>query len=737
LFDNNNFEGEIPSTLGLVNTLEIVRLDRNSLSSTIPSNISNLKILFELHLSNNKLEGPVPDLSGMTRLQYVDLSNNSFDPSEAPGWFKTLPRLRELVMENCGLTGQLPSGLLDLPALETLRLKNNEFNGTLKVDNSANGHLQVIDLENNKITWATQPNNISLLLLGNPVCDIEAGLSSSKLCHSMSTLPGSYTTNMEDCADRACSGDLKPNPRTCQCQVPYQGELIFISPSFSDLSNASRFKELENSLMMQVLLDSVFICCLSFDNNNYLNMEVQFYPSDHEYFERMEIVRIGSTLGNQIYKAPNEFGPYYFIGNSYPFTDAPESRSKRLNKPEITGISVGSLILGFAILGLGFYALRQKKKAAKAIELSNRFAWNPHGKNSGTIPTLKGARWFSLSELKNATNNFSEDNVIGSGGCGKVYKGELSNGGGTVAIKRFQLQGFSQDGVEIKNEIEVLSRVHHKNLVGLMGFCLEKSEQMLVYEYVSNGTLRENLCGRGDIYLNWKTRVRIAVEAAMGVAYLHNHANPPIIHRDIKSTNILLDENLNAKVADFGLSKFVAEGGKEQGGKGHVSTKVKGTLGYLDPEYYMTNHLTDKSDVYSFGVVMLELITARLPIEDGKYIVREVRRALHSGGFDALRKQLLDPLLSDSDSDVGLTGFENFVNLALSCVEEMTTHRPAMSEVVKELECIAEQRPINNSATVEIKESSYHSSIDREVSSEYALFHYSGPYVVPTTVEPH
>ncbi|GLJ34366.1 hypothetical protein SUGI_0690990 [Cryptomeria japonica] len=733
LFDNNNLEGKIPSTLGLVNTLEIVRLDRNSLTSAVPSEISNLTNLFELHLSNNKLEGPIPDLSGMIRLQYVDLSNNSFYPSEAPDWFTTLPRLRDLVMENTGLTGQLPTELFDLPAIETVRLNNNDFNGTLKVDNNAKGHLQIIDLENNKITWATQPNNISLLLLGNPACDSEAGLSSSNLCRSTSALPGSYTTNMGVCLGRTCSGDLKPNPRTCHCQVPYQGDLIFISPSFSELSNASRFKELEESLMVQVFLDSVFICCLSFDNNNYLNMKVQFFPSENKYFERMEIVRIGSTLSNQIYKAPREFGPYYFMGNSYPFKDASESGSGKLSKPVIIGISVGSFVMAFAILTLGLYALHQKYKATKAIELSNHFAWNPNNKNSETIPTLNGARWFSLSELKHATNKFSENNVIGSGGCGKVYKGELSNGGGTVAIKRFQLQGFSQDGVEIKNEIEVLSRVHHRNLVALMGFCLEKGEQMLVYEYISNGTLRENLCGRGDIHMNWKTRVRIALETARGLAYLHNHANPPIIHRDVKSTNILLNEDLTAKVADFGLSKFIADGGKQRPGKGHVSTKVKGTLGYLDPEYYMSNHLTDKSDVYSFGVVMLELLTARQPIEEGKYIVREVRRVINNGGINALQKQILDPFLSDSDK----LGLENFVNLALSCVEELTAHRPAMSDVVKQLECIVEERSLSGSACVEIKESSYHSPIDRDVSSEYAMFHYSGPYIVPTTIEPH
>eukprot|EP01018_Ginkgo_biloba_P022108 Gb_10155 [translate_table: standard] len=780
LFDSNEFEGKIPSTLGLVQTLEVVRLNRNSLDGQVPPNISNLKHVSELHLSNNKLEGPVPDFSELTRLQYVDLSNNSFGTYETPRWFTTLKQLTTLIMENCGLKGQLPSELFDLPDLETVRLRNNFFSGTLKINPSVSPQLKLIDLRNNNITWAIQQNDITIMLLGNPACNSENGLSSTESCRSDGNTVGSYFTNLTVCSeDNKCSGQFKPNPRTCQCQVPYEGELIFRSPLFSDLSDSSRFKLLEDTLQTELLLDSVVICCLNFDSNDYLNMKVQFFLSDNMYFGRMEIARIGSALSNQIYKPPAEFGSYFFIGYSYPYLDTSKSNSSRLNSRAIISISVVAVVVALGMAALGFYALGQKSRAEKAIQFSNRFGreifcayinakilatekleisiwimkefvsetdssdtidlsitiitimiawWEPSGELSGqSTPRLKGARWFSFVELKKATDNFSDINEIGSGGCGKVYKGILYMGGEIVAIKRIQ-QGISQAGAEFKNEVEILSRVHHRNLVGLIGFCFEKGEQILVYEYISNGTLRENLCGRMGMNLDWRRRLQIALGSARGLSYLHEHANPPIIHRDVKSTNILLDDNLIAKVADFGLSKlFVAD----HGGKDHISTQVKGTLGYLDPEYYTTHHLSDKSDVYSFGVVLMELITARPPIEGGKYIVREVRRTLDTGGINDFCEQLMDPLLRKSPDDVH-RGIESFIRLALRCVEDVTAHRPAMSAVVKELESIADPEGLHNYATT-----SRDGSIGRkEPCDSMNLFDYSGPYIVPSPVEP-
>ncbi|KAK1626379.1 hypothetical protein QYE76_000694 [Lolium multiflorum] len=279
----------------------------------------------------------------------------------------------------------------------------------------------------------------------------------------------------------------------------------------------------------------------------------------------------------------------------------------------------------------------------------------------------------------------------------QVYRGTLSTGQ-LVAVKRSQ-QGSQQGNLEFRTEIELLSRVHHKNVVSLVGFCLDQGEQMLVYEYIPNGTLKESLTGNSGLLLDWKRRLRVMLGAAKGIAYLHEHADPPIVHRDIKSSNILLDERLTAKVADFGLSKLLGEDGR-----GHVTTQVKGTMvsfmhrpvhtkafkllpGYLDPEYYMTEQLTKKSDVYSFGVLLLEMITAKTPLERGRYIVREVRTALDRSTDMYGLHELLDPVLAASPSSLG--GLEQYVDLALRCVEEAGAKRPTMGEVVGELEQIA------------------------------------------------
>lgn len=285
-----------------------------------------------------------------------------------------------------------------------------------------------------------------------------------------------------------------------------------------------------------------------------------------------------------------------------------------------------------------------------------------------------------------------------------------------------------QGGNEFKTEIELLSRVHHKNVVSLVGFCFEKGEQMLVYEYIANGTLKESLSGKTGIKLNWMRRLRIALGAAKGLQYLHELANPPIIHRDIKSNNILLDEHLNAKVADFGLSKLLGDPEK-----GHVTTQVKGTMGYMDPEYYMTQQLTEKSDVYSYGVVMLELVTARQPIDKGKYIVREVRQRMDKTKVGYNLQEIIDPVILG----ITLGGLEKFVDLAMRCVVEEGNERPTTGEVVKEIESIMQIAGLNPNSDSASTSASYEGAIkgyDHPYSDD-SLFVYSGQYL-PSKVEP-
>ncbi|KAI3928777.1 hypothetical protein MKW98_024378 [Papaver atlanticum] len=217
---------------------------------------------------------------------------------------------------------------------------------------------------------------------------------------------------------------------------------------------------------------------------------------------------------------------------------------------------------------------------------------------------------FTYEELKMATNGFSDANLLGQGGFGYVHKGVLPNGT-EVAVKSLKA-GSGQGEREFQAEVEIISRVHHRHLVSLVGYCMVGDKRMLVYEFVPNNTLEFHLHGKGRPTMDWSTRLKIALGSAKGLAYLHEDCHPKIIHRDIKAANILIDFKFEAQVADFGLAKIASDTNT------HVSTRVMGTFGYLAPEYASSGKLSDKSDVFSFGVMLLELITGRRPVDSNQ-----------------------------------------------------------------------------------------------------------------------
>ncbi|XP_049936924.1 leucine-rich repeat receptor protein kinase HPCA1-like isoform X2 [Nymphaea colorata] len=735
LFDDNQFTGQIPSTVCLVKSLEVLRLDRNSLNGSVPSNLNNLTGIIELNLAGNKLTGTLPNLTGVTTLNYLDLSNNSFDPSPIPSWLTTMQSLTTLVMEGGVLQGPIPRSLFSLPSLEILKLKNNRINGTLSLDNDTNRQLLLVDFESNQISSVTVGlvTSYTLILYGNPIC--VSDLANTRYCQLPTQVSDSYSTNLTSCGNITCPQGQKLSPQSCECSYPFEGLLIFRAPAFQDISNSSRFTGLEYQLWTNLSLapHSVYLSNLYFDVNDYLVAPVDFFPSNGIYLNQSEILRISSYLTNQSFKPPSGFGPYYFV--SLPYIQQGASQAKSFSSSAIIGIVVGCSVLVILLFLLGFYALKYRKRAKEAA-LNPFETWTRvHSKGHGDAPQVKGVRWFSFNDAKKYTNNFFEGNEIGAGGYGKVYKGTLPSGQ-IVAIKRAQ-KGSTQGAHEFKTEIELLSRVHHKNLVSLLGFCFDQGEQILIYEFISNGTLGESLSGRTGIWLDWKRRVKIALDSARGLAYLHELADPPIIHRDVKSTNILLDEDLNAKVADFGLSKLI-----DDEGTGHVSTQVKGTLGYLDPEYYMTQQLTYKSDVYSFGVVMLELVTAKPPIQRGRYVVREVKAAIDKTKEFYGLEEILDPTIRGETSLVSL---QKFVGLALQCTEELASKRPSMNEVVKEIEAILqneqfnERRSASASTNLGIPVQGIHQPYDEQISGKGFSsdeFKYSGAYAFTSHVEP-
>ncbi|CAL5369632.1 unnamed protein product [Camellia sinensis] len=287
---------------------------------------------------------------------------------------------------------------------------------------------------------------------------------------------------------------------------------------------------------------------------------------------------------------------------------------------------------------------------------------------------------FSYDELAAATGSFSEANVLGQGGFGYVHKGVLANGK-EVAVKSLKT-GSGQGEREFQAEVEIISRVHHRHLVSLVGYCIADGQRMLVYEFVSNKTLEHHLHGKGQPTMDWATRLRIALGSAKGLAYLHEDCHPRIIHRDIKAANILLDDKFEAMVADFGLAKLSSDNFT------HVSTRVMGTFGYLAPEYASSGKLTDKSDVFSFGVMLLELITGRRPVDPTNKFMEDslvdwarplLTHALEDGNYD----ELVDPRLENNYEPQEMA---RMVACAAASIRHSARRRSKMSQIVRALE---------------------------------------------------
>ncbi|XP_058212257.1 calmodulin-binding receptor-like cytoplasmic kinase 2 isoform X7 [Rhododendron vialii] len=292
--------------------------------------------------------------------------------------------------------------------------------------------------------------------------------------------------------------------------------------------------------------------------------------------------------------------------------------------------------------------------------------------NKSTRTSEPGSVKFTMEEIHKATKNFSPTLKIGQGGFGTVYKGRLEDGT-VVAIKRAKQSVYDKHlGQEFQSEIRTLAQVEHLNLVRYYGYLEHEDERIVVVEYVPNGTLRDHLdCMQGNI-LDLAARLDIAVDVAHAVTYLHMYTDHPIIHRDIKSSNILLTENLRAKVADFGFSRLAADSDAT-----HVSTQVKGTAGYLDPEYLRTYQLTEKSDVYSFGVLLVELVTGRRPIEPKREKKERITTRWAIKNFtDGDAILVLDPRLDRSRANN--LALEKTLELALRCLAPYKQNRPTM-----------------------------------------------------------
>ncbi|XP_009783681.1 receptor-like serine/threonine-protein kinase ALE2 [Nicotiana tabacum] len=568
---------------------------------------------------------------------------------------------------------------------------------------------------------------------------------------SPSTLPAGLTQPpLSPHTSNCCGPDmvLKRGSQDCQCVYPLKIDLLLLN-----VSSNPNWKLFLNEFASQLSLKVSQIELINFYlvDLSKLNISMDITPDKGISVSSAEAFAINSSLSmHKIHLDPALVGGYQLLNITWfkppvsaqaprsamspvqaapwlPSAPAVTVSSNKRRHPSlilIVGIVAGILII--TIISTLFICFcgsnqRQKKRPHKETAKPIRTDAVP---TEGSFPHPTSTRFLPYEELKEATNNFAPSSILGEGGFGRVFKGVLSDGT-AVAIKRLT-SGGQQGGKEFLVEVEMLSRLHHRNLVKLIGYysSRESSQNLLCYELVPNGSLEAWLHGPLGLNcpLDWDTRMKIALDAARGLAYLHEDSQPCVIHRDFKASNILLENNFNAKVADFGLAKQAPEGQAN-----YLSTRVMGTFGYVAPEYAMTGHLLVKSDVYSYGVVLLELLTGKKPVDMSQ----------PSGQENLVT--WARPILRDKDrleelADLRLEGKypkEDFVRvctIAAACVAPEASQRPTMGEVVQSLKMVQrvteyQDTNINSGTRPNIRQS----STTFESDGTSSMFS-SGPY---------
>ncbi|XP_015086792.1 receptor-like kinase TMK4 [Solanum pennellii] len=685
---NANIMGQIPDIFGSFPSLESLRLSYNNLTGFLPysfakSGIQNLVLnnqklgltgridvlgsmeqLTQAWIHVNKFEGPIPDLSLCTNLIDIQLRDNS-------------------------LTGVVPPSLTSLPKLTNASLQNNIFLGPIP---GFKPNVQVT-LGNtnhfcNPFPGPCDPQ-VTILL------DVAGAVGCPK------TLAESWSGN------NPCKGW---NYITCDAKgtvtvinFAKQNWVGTISPAVANLTGLKSLVMNDNNLTgpIPVSLTSLPELQLVDVSNNNISGKIPKFRSDV----------ILKTSGNS------------FIGKDVPLSAPPGARpssssstnnnspsaAKDEHKSSISTWVIVAIVIAVVVLILVLclvlykYKRNRKSKLNKGKEQKLKNGSSKNMKGYGAIPSTASQSDTSNSEiyvydgghvtipvelLREATNNFSEENILGRGGFGIVYKGRLHDGT-EIAVKRMEASIASNKGLtEFRAEIEVLTKVRHRHLVALHGFCVNGYERLLVYEYMPQGTLGQHLFDHdqlGFLPLTWKQRLTIALDVARGVEYLHGLAQQSFIHRDLKPSNVLLGDDMRAKVSDFGLVKNAPDG------KYSVETRLAGTFGYLAPEYASTGRVTTKIDVFAFGVILMEILTGRKALdeslpEDRSHLVVWFKKMVVNKEKIV---EVLDPTL-DPDEET-YQSICKVVELAGHCAAREPSQRPDMGHVVNVLAPLVEQ----------------------------------------------
>ncbi|XP_010271555.1 PREDICTED: receptor-like protein kinase HSL1 [Nelumbo nucifera] len=654
----NLLVGKIPESLCKLPSLRVLQLYNNSLTGEIPSIIGNSSTLKILSLYDNFLTGKVPtNLGESSDLTALDLSENHLSGDFPPNICKGGKLLYFLVLDNL-FTGRLPATYGKCKSLLRFRVSSNFLEGPIPEDLLGLPHASIIDLGFNRFSGAIAKT------IGNG-----KNLSELFIQHNMisGVLPPeiSQASNLVkiDLSNNLLRGAIPPeigNLRKLNLLLLQDNKFSSSIPKTLSSLKSLNVLDLSNNLLTGSIPES--ICELLPNSINFSNNRL----SGPVPLSLIKGGLVESLSGN-----PGLCVSIYLNTSDSDFPVCPQIYSrKRLNCIWVIGAS-GIVV----IIGAVLFLKRWLRKETEILEQDEILVWSSsHVQNFHKIN-------FDQREIVEA---LVDKNIVGHGGSGTVYKIELSNGK-TVAVKKLWSRKVKDSASEeqlfldkeLKTEVETLGSIRHMNIVKLYCYFSSSHSNLLVYEYMPNGNLWDALHrGRDRDFLDWPTRHRIALGVAQGLAYLHHDLSPHIIHRDIKSTNILLSADYQPKVADFGVAKVL----QARGGKDSTTTVIAGTYGYIAPEYAYSSKATVKCDVYSFGVVLMELITGKKPVEpefgESKNIIYWVSCKVETkeGAMEVLDKRLVGLFMEE---------MIQVLRIAIRCTCRVPALRPTMNEVVQ------------------------------------------------------
>ncbi|KAH0758364.1 hypothetical protein KY290_021857 [Solanum tuberosum] len=706
---NNLFEGPIPDSLSNCSQLVSLDLSFNYLTRRIPSSLGSLSKLKDLILWLNQLSGEIPqELMYLQALENLILDFNDLT-GPIPASLSNCTKLNWISLSNNQLSGEIPASLGRLSNLAILKLGNNSISGNIPAELGNCQSLIWLDLNTNFLSGSIPPplfkqsGNIAVALLtGKRYVYIKN--DGSKECHGAGNLlefGGIRQEQLGRISTRHPCNFTRVYRGITQPTFNHNGSMIFLDLSYNKLEGSIP-KELGTMYYLSILnlghndlsgmipqdlggLKNVAILDLSY---NRFNGPI---PNSLTSLTLLgEIDLSNNNLSGMIPEsAPFDTFPDYSSG---PKSDANQHQKSHRRQASLAGsVAMGLLFSLFCIFGLIIVAIETKKRRKKkeaALEAymdghshsaTANSAWKFTSAREALSINLaafeKPLRKLTFADLLEATNGFHNDSLVGSGGFGDVYKAQLKDGS-VVAIKKL-IHVSGQGDREFTAEMETIGKIKHRNLVPLLGYCKVGEERLLVYEYMKYGSLEDVLHDRKKIgiKLNWPARRKIAIGAARGLAFLHHNCIPHIIHRDMKSSNVLLDENLEARVSDFGMARLMSAMDT------HLSVStLAGTPGYVPPEYYQSFRCSTKGDVYSYGVVLLELLTGKQPTDSADFgdnnLVGWVK--LHAKGkiTDVFDRELLK---EDPSIEIELL---QHLKVACACLDDRHWKRPTMIQVM-------------------------------------------------------